>query len=122
MPFHVSPHPVQSPFVCRSNELKFRHRRFGPLSLVIPPRPPLDNQDVVPFDGIVELKLVFDMCGAPSLAEGADSLLDSLAFKFTEGHCIPTGSRSIVAVFRRLYTALSFITKPSRNFINLVII
>lgn len=122
VPFHISPHPVQSPFVCRSNEFELGHRRFCPLGLIVPPRPPLDNDNVVPFDGIVEPKLVFEMCGAVPATKDTDSLLDSLALKFTEGHCIPNGSRSIGAGFRRLYRMLPFLPKTPSDFIKIVIV
>jgi hypothetical protein len=122
VPFHVSPHPVQPPFVCRSNELELRHRGFGPVALVVPPRPPLDNDDLMTFHRIREAQLVFELYRAALATKGTDSLLDSLAFKFTEGHCIPTGGRSIVAGFWKLYTTLPFIAKTSRDFIHRVII
>ncbi len=93
MPFHISPHPIQPPFVCGSNELELGHRRFSPLRFVIPPRSPLDHDDLMPFHRIREAQLVFEMSQAALPTEATNSL---------KAIAIPTGSKFDTFIRRRL--------------------
>lgn len=88
VPFQIGPHPIQSPFVCQSNELEFGHRRVGPLGLAIPPRPPLGNDDLLALDRIRKAELVFELYGAALATEATDRLLAPFNVQFTESRII----------------------------------
>lgn len=90
MPFHISLHPIQSPFSYRPDELD---RRFSPLGLFIPPRPPLDNDDLMAFHHIQEARLFFEMSRATFATENTDSLLDPLESTSLKAIAIITGTR-----------------------------
>ena len=86
------PHPIQSPFVCRSNKLELRHRCFSPVGLVIPSRPPLGNGDLMTFHRIHEAQFVFELYRATLVTEDTDGLFDPLEIHFANSHCVATGT------------------------------
>jgi len=85
VPFQFGPHPVQPPLF--ADRMNFSLATGSSVHSVIPPRPPLSNDDLMTFHRIREAQLVLEVSRAAFATEYPDGLLDSLEIHFVKGHC-----------------------------------
>ena len=115
VPLEISPLPIQPPLVGRPDELEFRHGGFHPFLRIIPSRPALADDHIMPFHDILQPQFILEMDRAPPSTELTHGSLDLLQLDLTKRHRPSPDPRRPQAMQHRTDT-FSAVTLPCSDF------